>query len=63
MGLYPRSKSGKDSSRRIDLVFALAKRAIAMHWRSALAPPVDVWKRELRRWAHLEDMVIRRLRF
>ena len=63
LGLYPRPKKSKASSKLIDLAFALAKRTIAMHWRSQDAPSITEWKHHLRRWAHLEDMIIRKQMF
>ena len=55
LGIRPVSKQNKCKNKLTNLAFALFKRLIAMHWKSQLAPKIDLWLKILLKWTQAES--------
>ena len=60
LGIFPRNKKTKVGNKFMDLALALAKRCIAMSWKSPLGPNVDRWRLDVQLWAEAEEQALRK---
>ncbi|KAJ1127879.1 hypothetical protein NDU88_006272 [Pleurodeles waltl] len=60
MGLFPRGKKLKATSRCLDLGLVVAKRLITRKWRAPEPPTYEAWACSFSVWASAEYMALRR---
>lgn len=58
LGGYTCPKNKKSTTRLTDLGLILAKRELTMHWKSAHGPQIARWRKEIIKWASLENAVL-----
>lgn len=60
LGLFPYPPKRKVWNKFIDLAMALAKRQVAMAWKSNMGLQIDTWRRDVTNWAEAEGRELSR---
>ncbi|KAJ1082834.1 hypothetical protein NDU88_002999 [Pleurodeles waltl] len=59
LGNFPRPTKRKVGTKVIGLALALAKRKVAMTWKSTSGIPVETWVKDVFTWARAEGCILR----